>query len=172
MMTATVSEDIINKALVTYIAKNTRYITHAKVSKKDNIITLKAQFTINESCYLSPGSGHFNAVEAIMCFNQMIYVALLGGIEQKMFDFYQGITPDEFNLHRRKVYLLEFDKIKFKKQIDNHSFNGFLNIEPLHKVGDKIYIRCSFGYGNDEACNSFYGTVNAFIPVLEDKLVV
>lgn len=77
-MKKNVSEEIINKALVTYIAKNTRYLTQAQVYDTGDGIRLDAQFSIKESCYLSPGSGHFNAVEALMCFNQMLYVAVLG----------------------------------------------------------------------------------------------
>ena len=165
-MQADISEEIINKALVTYLAKNTRYLTAAQISQTDDIIKLCARFSIKESCYLSPGSGHFNAVEALMCFNQMMYVALLGGIEKKMFPFYTHITPDEFNRNRRKVYLLEFEKIKFKKQIDNNSFAGFLEIKPLHKVADKIYVSCRFGFGNTEDCDSFFGTIKAFLPIL------
>ncbi|MEE6208215.1 MAG: FcoT family thioesterase, partial [Alphaproteobacteria bacterium] len=75
-MSIKVSEEIINKALKTYIAKNTRYIIDAQIDKTDNSINLTANFSIKESCYLSPASGHFNAVEALMCFNQMLYVAL------------------------------------------------------------------------------------------------
>lgn len=166
-MSMSVSEDIINKALVTYIAKNTRYLTEAQISQQDNNIILTAGFSIKESCYLSPNSGHFNAVESLMCFNQMLYVALLGGIKEKMFSFYNHITPDDFNKHRRKVYILEMEKIKFKKQIDNNYFQGFLELKPMHKVKDKIYVNCRFGFGNDNKCNCFSGNIKVFIPVLE-----
>ena len=165
-MEKNVSEEIINKALITYLAKNTRYITQAQISNTGEVTKLLAQFSIKESCYLSPGSGHFNAVEAIMCFNQMLYVELLAGIEKKMFPFYLHISPDEFNQNRRKVYLLEFEKIKFKKQINNNSFYGFVEIKPRHTVADKIYIDCRFGFGNTEECDSFFGKIKAFIPVL------
>jgi len=166
-MSVSVSEDIINKALITYIAKNTRYMTKAQIDKKENTIVLKANFSIEESCYLYPYSGHFNAVEALMCFNQMLYVALLGGIKKKMFSFYDHITPDEFNLHRQQVYILEIEKNKFKKQIDNNHFQGFLELKPLHKIKERIYVNCHFGFGNDDKCNSFIGNIKVFIPVLE-----
>ena len=166
-MRVNVSEEIINKALVTYIAKNTRYITQAQVYNVGNAIRLDAQFSIKESCYLSPGSGHFNAVEALMCFNQMLYVAILGGINEHLFPFYANITPDDFNQNRRKVFLLEFEKIKFKKQINNNSFFGFIEIKPLHKIKDKIYVDCRLGFGNTEECDGFVGNIKAFIPVLQ-----
>jgi len=165
-MLSNVAEEIINMALVTYIAKNTRYLSHAQIFKTDSTIKLSADFSIKESCYLSPGSGHFNAVEALMCFNQMLYVALLGGIDKKMFPFYEHITPDDFNQHRRKVYILEFEKIKFKKQIDNAFFYGELELKPRHKMGDKIYVDCHLGFGNDAKCKNFDGNIKVFIPAL------
>lgn len=168
-MSTNVSEDIINKALVTYIAKNTRYLTAAQISKKENDIFLKAEFSIKESCYLSPGSGHFNAIEALMCFNQMFYVTMLAGIEKKLFPFYEDITPDDFNQNRRSVYILELEKIKFKKQIDNNDFHGILEFKPLHRIKNRIYIDCRLGFGNDEACDSFSGNIKLFIPIIETK---
>lgn len=163
-----VSENIIKQALCTYIAKGTRYITRAEIIKSgENSVSLKADFEIYESCYLYPGSGHFNAVEALICFNQMLYVALLGGIEQKYYDFYQNITAEDFNKYRRQGYILEFEKMKFKKQIDNHHFHGTFEIEKKHSVADKIYASCKVGFGNDELCNNFFGSVKVFIPVID-----
>jgi len=166
-MTSTpLSEEIINQALCTYVAKGTRYITSAQISsEEDSGINLSCTLSIKESCYLSPGSGHFNAVEAIMCFNQMLYVALLGGIEKKIFPFYKHITPEEFNKNRRKVLILEFEKIKFREQIDNHNFVGKINLKPLHVIKDKIYTDCHFSFGNNQK-QSFHGNIKVFIPVL------
>lgn len=165
-MLPNVEEEIINKALITYIAKNTRYLSRAKLYKTNNTIKLDADFAIKESCYLYPSSGHFNAVEALICFNQMLYVALLGGIDKKMFSFYDNITADTFNEHRREVYILEFEKIKFKKQIDNTFFHGTLELEPRHKIGNKMYVDCHLGFGNDTECKNFVGNIKVFIPVL------
>lgn len=96
----------------------------------------------------------------------MLYVSLLGGIDKEMYPFYNNITPDEFNCHRRKVYILEFEKMKFKKQINNSSFYGFIELTPLHKVADKIYVNCRLGFGNTKECDSFIGNIKVFIPVL------
>jgi len=166
-MQGNISEDIIEQALCTYIAKGTRYLKEGQIERldKDKII-LNATFEIKESCYLFPYSGHFNAVEAIMCFNQMLYVALLGGIERKFFSFYSHISPQEFNKYRRKVYILEFEKVKFRKQIDNANFFGRFEMEKLKTVGDKIYMNCVFQFGNTEGGSDFSGVVKVFIPLL------
>ena len=41
-MFQSVSEDIIKKALVTYVAKNTRYLGKAEIDKKDDTVVLRA----------------------------------------------------------------------------------------------------------------------------------
>ncbi len=96
----------------------------------------------------------------------MVYVAMLSGIDKKMFSYYGGMTPDDFGRRWQEVYILEFEKIKFKKLIDSSSFYGELKLNPLRKVGDKVYVECYFGFGNDKECKSFIGHVKGFIPIL------
>lgn len=49
-METIISEEIIKKALITYSAKNTRYLTTASISQSDNVVKLNATFSIKESC--------------------------------------------------------------------------------------------------------------------------
>lgn len=161
-----VAEEIIKKALPMYMAKNTRYLKEAQIDKSDDIVNLTAKFSINNCCYAFPDSGHFNAVEAIICLNQMVYVALLDGIDKKMFSLYTNVLPDDFSKQWQKVYILEFEKIKFKKLINSTSFCGKIRLKPIRKVRDKVYVDCSFGFGNNEDCDSFVGNVKGFIPLL------
>lgn len=160
-----VSEDIIKKALGMYITKNTRYLQEAKIDKNNDAINLIAKFSITDCCY-APDSGHFNAVDAIICLNQMVYVALLGGIDKKILPFYAGFTPDDFSQHWQKVYISVFERIKFKKQIDGSSFFGKITMKLIRKVGDKVYGECCFGFGNNEECTDFIGNVKGAAPLL------
>ncbi len=164
-MLVNVSEEIIKKALSMYMAKNTRYLKEAQIDKKDNVVNLVAKFSINNCCYVFPDSGHFNAVEAIICLNQMVYVALLSGIDKKMLSFYANVTPDDFSKQWKNVYILGFEKIKFKKLINSASFFGKIMLKPVRKVGNKVYVDCDFGFGNSEECNSFVGNVKGFSPL-------
>ena len=149
-----------------YTMKNTRYLQEAQIDKNGDTINLIAKFSINDCCY-SADSGHFNAVEAIICLNQMVYVALLGGIDKKVFSFYDGFTPDDFSQYWQKVYISVFENIKFKKIINSSSFFGKIALKPLRNLGDKVYAGCCFGFGNDEECNDFIGNVKGVIPIFE-----
>ena len=96
----------------------------------------------------------------------MFYVTLLGGIDKKMFSFYDDKVFDDFRQYWAKVYILEFEKIRFRKLIDSTSFYGKLNLKPLHRVGDKMYYDGCFGFGNNKECKSFTGHVKGVIPIL------
>lgn len=161
-----VPEEIVTKALSMYMAKNTRYLLKAQIDKKDDAINLIAKFSITDCCY-APDSGHFNAVEAIICLNQMVYVTLLGGIDKKMLPFYDGITPDDFCQHWQKVYISMFENVKFKKLINSSSFFGKITLRPMRKMGDKVYAGCYFGFGNNEECADFIGNIKGVIPLFD-----
>ena len=163
-MFQSVSEEIIRKALAMYAAKGTRYLKDAQINKSDDSIDLIASFSIDNCCYAAPNSGHFNAIEAIICLNQMCYVALLGC--RNKLPGYEDLGIDDFDQCWQKVYISEFENVKFKKLIDSTSFYGQLNLNPLHKVGDKMYCGVCFGFGNDKECKSFTGHVKGLIPVL------
>ena len=106
-------------------------------------------------------------MEAIICLNQMVYVALLGGIDKKMLPFYDGITPDDFCQHWQKVYISMFENIKFKKLINSSSFFGKITLRPMRKMGDKVYCDCYFGFGNNEECADFIGNVKGVVPLFD-----
>ena len=103
-MFQSVSEEVIRKALAMYTAKDTRYLKDAQIDKSDDTINLVANFSIYDCCYSAPNSGHFNAVEAIICLNQMFYVTLLGGIDKKMFSFYGKLNLKPLHRVGDKMY--------------------------------------------------------------------
>ena len=155
-----ISEEIIKKALTMYMAKGTRYLKQAQISKSDDTIDLNANFSIKECCYSAPNVSHFNAVEAIICLNQMFYVTLLGG------HFVKDETLNDFAQYWPKVYILEFEKVRFRKLIDSTYFYGKLTLKPLHKMGDNMYYEGWFAFGNDKDCKSFIGRVKGCLPIL------
>ena len=165
-MFQSVPEEIIKKALAMYSAKNTRYLKEAQIDYEGDTINLIGKFSISNCCYVLPDSGHFNAVEAIICFNQMFYAALLDGIDKKVFSFYEKVTLSDFNRIWQRVYLSEFEKIKFKKLINSASFFGKITVKPIRKIRDKVYVDCCFGFGNNEECEGFIGNSKGFIPLL------
>lgn len=116
-----------------YERKKTIYIKHAWIeteagatSPVKGAIRGRAQFSIPESCYID-ATGHFNAVEFILCFNQLAYVygAYLAG---------RGLLPGSNNIGEFKsnqlagMLIKEFES-RFSRPIDSRSFEGEARIE-------------------------------------------
>ena len=82
---ANISKDFIDDILKPY-RKHAQYLKSAELThfqdkcscatkgKDAGLITAKGRFSIPESCYIDD-TGHFNAVEFNICFNQLAYVA-------------------------------------------------------------------------------------------------
>jgi FcoT-like thioesterase domain len=58
-------------------------------------ISAQGEFCIPESCYIAD-TGHFNAVEFNICYNQMAYCSMAHAIQNQWLDSFHGWTLDEF----------------------------------------------------------------------------
>lgn len=78
-----------------------RYLKSATVTVKgdpqdeDGQASLRGLLHIPESCYIDD-TGHFNAVEFNICFNQMIYFILAKSIKERAFRVFADWTIDDF----------------------------------------------------------------------------
>jgi hypothetical protein len=116
-----------------YESKKTIYIKRAWIeaeagatSALKGAIRGRAQFSIPESCYID-ATGHFNAVEFVICFNQLAYVyaAYLAG---------RGLLPGSNNIGEFKSkqlagMLITELKSRFNRPIDSRSFEGEVRID-------------------------------------------
>ena len=162
-----VPEEIIQKALGTYIRAGTRYLKTAQIYNNGDAVRLTADFSIGQCCYAVPNSGHFNAIESLMCLNQMFYVAWLSGIDKKYFSFCDGKVFDDYDNYYPKVYILA-GEFRFRELVDGSSFYGEIDLIPLRrtKENDKMYCRGSAGFGNDKNYESFtYKNLSCFVPI-------
>ena len=104
-----VADETITSILSCY-RDNCKYVTKAGVydldhtpveGEREALLSLKAELSIPESCYIDD-TGHFNAVEFNICYNQMIYLLMAHGVEHGLLDlgmealdtFKQRMLPD------------------------------------------------------------------------------
>ncbi len=163
-----IKQDIINKALKKYINKDACYIKKAELSKiNNNHFIIEAEFSIKNSCYLSPGSGHFNAVEALICFAQIFFTGIFAMIDTEMTDFYNHIEIDTFEKHKHEVPILEINKMKFKKEINPDKFYGKLELKKKKSIFGRIHFDCYISYGQTATNQEHSGLIKLFIPELK-----
>lgn len=72
-----IPENIFHKVLLPYQENKTKYLKKATMinleKKESGLLTIIGDFEILNSCYID-STGHFNAVEFTICFNQLAYV--------------------------------------------------------------------------------------------------
>ncbi|MFC5045484.1 FcoT family thioesterase [Aquimarina hainanensis] len=129
----------------TYL-KSAEILSHKKtaVSKdnSENLLVAKGEFTIPNSCYIDD-TGHFNAVEFNICFNQLSYVmfayAFKNRLMHSMFQQWDdtGLSFETFMNNQLSSMLIVKIEGKFMNAIDSDQFWGELilrEVTPRSKV--------------------------------------
>jgi hypothetical protein len=83
----------------------------------------RGEFAIAESCYIDE-TGHFNAVEFNICFNQFYYVTLAHGVVNRLFPALGVMTYEEYRRRQLPDVLIHEFRSVFKKPLDRSRFTG------------------------------------------------
>ena len=93
---------------------------------RDALLSLKAELSVPVSCYIDD-TGHFNAVEFNICYNQMMYLLMAHGVEQGILDI--GIADlAEFKQRMLSDILIIEMKNKFRQAICDDKIYGTVSI--------------------------------------------
>jgi (3R)-3-[(carboxylmethyl)amino]fatty acid synthase len=121
-MTAVPTDTLLTDVLDCYLP-HCRYLTDFELSTVGGVHHATGTFAIAESCYIAD-TGHLNAVEVNICYNQMLY-ALIGTLVcDGAGPVFSGWTLAEF--HRRKLSDILIARIstEFRAPIARQSFHG------------------------------------------------
>jgi hypothetical protein len=111
----------------------------------------RGEFSIPESCYIA-STGHFNAVEFNICYNQLAY-SLMGHIVQNQWlDVLAGWDLAEFGRRQLSSCLIVGFFSSFRKPLNAHLFEGKVDLEKVSLRKGTIFMKttCSFqdSYGS------------------------
>ncbi|AOY79796.2 hypothetical protein BJP36_07510 [Moorena producens JHB] len=101
-----IDELLLQRTLSPYASKGAIYLQEAyidfKISdtvgstlREDKDYVVRGEFSISESCYIDD-TGHFNAVEFNICYNQLFYVALAQACSKHLLSSLKELTLDNF----------------------------------------------------------------------------
>jgi hypothetical protein len=107
------------------------------------IVTLRGCYSIPESCYIR-STGHFNAVEFLICYNQLAYAAFghivrtrmvedgrLRGVSAAAREVLGGLTYDDFRRKQLSSMLIVKTSTRFKGVLSPQRFTGELQVQKL-----------------------------------------
>jgi len=106
---------------------------------------VQGEFSIPDSCYIAD-TGHFNAVEFNICFNQIYYVAIAYLIENNLAEAMEDWDLEAYKRRQLSDFLIVKFKSAFKKPIGADNFQGTLAIEKCTARGDLIIMKISCAF--------------------------
>lgn len=161
-----VSESSMHLALNPYTPE-CRYLKSAQkvISSEVPDIVLNAEFSIPKSFYIE-STGHFNAVEANICLNQMSYLLFAEFVAQRFtHPFWEKLGTfdlEEFKEKQlAKMFIISLSS-RFRKSLDARAFPGRIRWKGLSMKMGLTLCQADFGFGH--GYDSAYGDVVFAIP--------
>lgn len=147
-VTRQLSHSLLDRVLRPY-HQNCRYLQEARLehgglaSRYD--ITAYGRFSIPASCYID-ATGHFNAVEFNMCYNQLAYMLIGGAIELDLMPVFHDWSLEDFTRRQLRDFLIVSFESEFRAPIQAQSFEGSIALKRVRASRAGIFIKteCRF----------------------------
>ncbi|OBK22082.1 hypothetical protein A5634_07860 [Mycobacterium asiaticum] len=149
--TAPIEEHLLVKVLEPYAYKGCRYLIDANYKATPDSVLAYGNFSINEPAYIR-STGHFNAVELIMCFNQLAYSAFAPAILNEEIPVLRGWSiSDYFDLQLPSM-LIKNTASRFKRMIHAQKFSARLlcqDFEVIERSLRYLSIKCDIEFWDE-----------------------
>ncbi|MFC4049741.1 FcoT family thioesterase [Actinomadura syzygii] len=127
--------DLLTQVLRPYRAKRCEYLTSAELTVErdpagpaDQLrVGAACTFEIPESCYIDD-TGHFNAVEFNICFNQMFYYLVAKAVKERVVAPFSRWDMDDFWTRQLGEILITDLRSAFRTQMRGRLFQGEIQI--------------------------------------------
>ena len=111
---------------------NCVYLKSAEVGADSGIVTARCAFAVPESCYIDD-TGHLNAVEVTIGYNQMMYYTVAKAVKEGLLDAFAGWTLDDFWKHQLPDILIARFGGRFRRPIDARAFFGEIRFRSVER---------------------------------------
>lgn len=100
-----------------------RYLESAETVLDGECLAVRGQFAVPEPFYIED-TGHFNAVEYIICFNQMMYYAVAKAVKEAMLMPFATWQPEDFWKRQLSDFLIAALECRFRRPMSARHFFG------------------------------------------------
>jgi hypothetical protein len=115
--------ELLSEVLRPYAKPKTQYLKSATVTAADGLASAEGQFAIPYPCYIDD-TGHLNAVEVIICFNQLMYYLIAKSVQQRSVPAFDAWSMDDYWAKQLPDMLIGNFESTFRRPIDSSSFSG------------------------------------------------
>ncbi|MCX2933410.1 hypothetical protein ORI20_24365 [Mycobacterium sp. CVI_P3] len=123
--TTAIPEDLLVRVLEPYSYKGCRYLLDAQYRATEDSVLAFGNFCIPESAYIR-STGHFNAVELLLCFNQLAYSAFAPAIINEEIPVLVGWSIEDYFDYQLPSMLIKTNSSRFRRPINAHNFSARL----------------------------------------------
>lgn len=175
-----ISDAFIAKILQPY-KQNAKYLKSARIldfqepaageptgGAGNKLVTIEGSFCIPESCYIDD-TGHFNAVEFNICYNQLAYVlfgkCIQSGIFHRVvFDWEQRVNLSYESFLKYQLSSMYIARIEgnFLKPLDSKNFQARLTINRIMWTPQTAFVHTQISYSDVRAGRSKGAVLLAF----------
>src|SRR5947209_11876750 len=125
-----------------------RYLQNVTAELGQNsspIASARGEFSISESCYIAD-TGHFNAVEFNICFNQIAYSLMAHIVQNQWLDVLASWDLAEFGRRQLSSCLIVGFFSSFRKPLDARQFEGKVVLEKVSVRKGSVFMKttCCF----------------------------
>lgn len=139
-----VRQEILDTMLQPYYPE-CRYLKESEL----NFPTMHSKFSISKTFY-GAQSGHFNATEMMMCYNQMAYTFIAASVEEGLIESAGTIPLEKFIEYQMANCLMaRIGNIKFKSQINPKNFYGEITLKKYPTRGKNLFATTDFSFYDD-----------------------
>jgi hypothetical protein len=159
--------------------ENATYLKSAEITETNEksaasgaaqkLIVGKGRFSIPESCYIDD-TGHFNAVEFNICYNQLAYVLFAGSIDKGLMHKVRAVDGDaiptmaEFKHHQLPAMMIVALESRYYKPLNSKDFTAELSINKISAVGNAWFFFTTITFSDSEGVKAKGSVTLAFSP--------
>jgi hypothetical protein len=147
-------------------------ITHLRDEAVNDgpLVVGQGRFAIPQSCYIDD-TGHFNAVEFNICFNQLAYVVfghcIASGALQRLipgWDQRVSLSYADYKRHQLPSMLIAKLEGRFSRQLKSDDFTGQLTVNRITGAKGAFFCFTSIAFSDNLGGKSHGAVVLAFSP--------
>lgn len=150
--TVPIAEDLLARVLEPYSYKGCRYLLDAGYTATEDSVFAQGNFSIGESAYIR-STGHFNAVELLLCFNQLAYSAFAPAVINGEIAALRGWSSADYFNHQLPSMLIRTTTSRFKKPINAHKFSARLlcrDFEVIDRSWRYLKVPCAIEFFDED----------------------
>ena len=153
---------LIERVLAPY-KPHCRYLVKAVAAYEPGgapVISAQGEFCIPESCYIAD-TGHFNAVEFNICYNQMAYCSMAHAIQNHWLDSFSGWTLDEFCQRQLSDCMIVKFSSSFRRPMNSRHFEGRFTLDKVSLKKGVLFVKTSCDFSDSSGVGSEGGVLFA-----------